>query len=338
MTGEMRDRVYATFEGDKGASPLEGLCKGLISEQRSSWPELEQAYDSLRGTRYRDITCKGFSVRLLFNPGRIVNTTAGVNPGEIRERPCFLCVANLPVEQKCILYRQEFMILGNPRPVVPFHLTIAHLDHHPQAIIDHMEIFLRIAADLGPGFTTLYNGPRCGASAPDHLHFQAVPSGQMPIEKEIDGRSAFEPALPRTWAADVPVKRAAGLGREVILIEGSDPFSLAAAFRDYARGLADETGPAGGEAGEEPMLNAAASFDGKAWRLLVFPRRAHRPPAFYRKDDGRILVSPAVMEMAGVIVTPAESDFDRLDAAAIESLYREVSFIHARIPSKPLTP
>lgn len=338
MTREMKGRIYAAFEGDRGASTLEGLCKGLISEQRSAWPALGQAYDSLRGTRYRDITCKGFSVRLLFNPGRIVNTTAVVNPGEIRERSCFLCVDNLPVEQKCILYRQEFLILGNPRPVVPFHLTIAHLDHHPQAIIDHMEIFLRIAADLGPGFTTLYNGPRCGASAPDHLHFQAVPSGQMPIEKEIDGRSDLEPALPRTRAADAPVKRAAGLGREVILVEGNDPFSLAAAFRGYARGLADMPGPPGGEAGEEPMLNAAASFDGKTWRLLVFPRRAHRPAAFYRKDDGKILVSPAVMEMAGIIVTPAESDFDRLDAAAIESLYREVSFIHARMPSKPLTP
>lgn len=328
MTQEMRDRTYATFGGGKEASSLEGLCKGLLSEQRSSWPELGQAYDSLRGTRYRDIACDGFSVRLLFNPGRTVNTTAVVSPEEIRERQCFLCVANLPPEQKCILYRREFLILGNPRPVIPFHLTIVHLNHCPQSIDGHMETFLGLAADLGPGFTALYNGPRCGASAPDHLHFQAVPSGQMPIEKEIDGRKGFTPAVSRTRAAGVAVRRAAGLGREIILIEGDDAASVAAAFRVYVRGLADASTPQGGP-DQEPMLNAATSFDGKTWRLLVFPRRVHRPAAFYRKDDGRVLVSPAVMEMAGIIVTPVERDFDRLDAAAIESLYREVSFIHS---------
>jgi len=324
VTRALRDRTYATFEGGKSASSLEGLCKGLLAEQRASWPELRQAYDSLRGTRYRDMACNGFSVRLLFNPGRAVNTTAAVSPEEIRERPCFLCVANLPAGQRYILYRREFLILGNPRPVVPFHLTIAHLDHQPQAIAGHMEAFLRIAADLGPGFTTLYNGPRCGASAPDHLHFQAVPSGQMPIEKEIDGtKGSTLPSL----TAGVSVFRMAGLGREIILIEGGDARPVADAFEHYVRALKDGLAPPG-QPGEEPMLNAAASFDGKTWRLLVFPRRAHRPAAFYRKDDGKVLVSPAIMEMAGVIVTPAERDFDRLDAGAIESLYREVSLSH----------
>ena len=327
MTEELRDRIFATFDGEEDAPSLEESCRGLLSEQQTTWRELRQAYASLRGTRYRDIACDGFSIRLLFNPGRAVNTTAAVSPEEIGERPCFLCVANLPVEQKCILYRREFLILGNPRPVVPFHLTIAHVSHRPQTMAVHTETFLRIAADLGPGFTTLYNGPRCGASAPDHLHFQAVPSGQMPIEKEIHGRKGFTPTVSRTRVTDVSVRRLAGLGREVILIEGDDVPRLAAAFRDYAHDLADVSTPPGGPAGE-PMMNATASFDGRIWRLLVFPRRAHRPAAFYRDDDARLLVSPAVMEMAGIIVTPAERDFDRLDAAAIESLYREVSFTH----------
>jgi hypothetical protein len=324
---ELRDRTYATFDGEEDTPSLEELSRNFLSEQQKSWPELRLAYDSLRGTRYRDIVCNGFSVRLLFNPGRAVNTTAAVSPEKISQRPCFLCIANLPVEQKCILYRHEFLILGNPRPVVPFHLTIAHVSHRPQAITAHTEMFLRIAADIGPGFTVLYNGPRCGASAPDHLHFQAVPSGQMPVEKEIDGRKGFTPTVSRTRVTDVSVRGLAGLGREVILIEGDDVPRLAAAFRDYVHDLADVSTPPGGSAGE-PMMNATASFDGRTWRLLVFPRRAHRPAAFYRDDDARLLVSPAVMEMAGIIVTPAERDFDRLDAAAIESLYREVSFIH----------
>ena len=70
-------------------------------------------------------------------------------------------------------------------PVFSPHFTVSHLDHRPQAIAEQIDAFLRLMADFGSGWTVLYNGPRCGASAPDHLHFQAVPSGQMPIEKEI---------------------------------------------------------------------------------------------------------------------------------------------------------
>jgi len=151
----VRNRIYASFSG--GGVPLAELCRGLLSEQQRSWPELKQAYDSLNAVRSRSVECDGFSVRLVFNPGRAVNTTAAVSPEEIRERPCFLCSANLPSGQKGILYRREFLILGNPRPAVPFHLTIAHLDHRPQALCEHIETFLKITADLGPGFTTLYN-------------------------------------------------------------------------------------------------------------------------------------------------------------------------------------
>ncbi|MDD3845675.1 MAG: DUF4922 domain-containing protein [Syntrophorhabdaceae bacterium] len=327
MTGEIKDRVYASFDGN-GPQRLEDLCRGLLSEQQASWPELKHAYDSLGSVRSRDIRCDGFSVRLVFNPGRAVNTMAAVSPPEISQRPCFLCLANLPAEQKGIIYRGQFLILGNPRPALPFHLTIAHLSHRPQAISDHIEMFLQIAADLGRGFTTLYNGPRCGASAPDHLHFQAVPSGKMPIEQELDAKRDLISISPRVRASRVPVLRASGFGREVVLIEGDETPLVAAAFRDYMQSLKNAS-TSTERADEEPMLNAAASFDGKGWRLLVFPRRAHRPAAFYREDEERVLVSPAVMEMAGIIVTPMERDFYRLDAAAIESMYREVSFHHA---------
>lgn len=326
MTGDIEDRAYAVFSGD-GSSSLEGLCRGLLAEQRVAWPEFKRAHDSLSRVRSRDIECDGFSVRLVFNPGRAVNTTAVVTPEEVKARPCFLCPANLPVEQKGIAYRAEFLILANPRPAVPFHLTIAHIDHRPQSLHDHADMFLQIAADLGSGFTVLYNGPRCGASAPDHLHFQAVPSGEMPVEKELRGNRVFAPLRPQSDAGPVPVLRAAGLGREVIVIEASDAPGIAAALADYTRALEEATASPG-QLHEEPMMNAAVSFDGNAWRLLVFPRRTHRPAAFYREDEGKIMVSPAVMEMAGIIVTPAERDFDRLDAAAIESIYREVSYRH----------
>ena len=321
------DRIYASFDGNDRPSHLQELCRGLLLQQQGSWPDLKRAYDSLKDTRSRCVECDGFSVRLVFNPGRAMNTTAAVSPEEIRERPCFLCTANLPGEQKGIVYRGEYLVLGNPRPALPSHLTIAHLSHRPQAICEHMEAFLRITADLGPGFTTLYNGPRCGASAPDHLHFQAVPSGQAPIEKEIADSRHLIPLRPgRVDTSGISLMRGCGFGREVVLIEGDETRAVATAFRDYMGALAaiaasQEKSP------EEPMVNIAGSFNGNGWRVFVFPRRAHRPAAFYRKDEERIVISPAVMEMAGVIVTPMERDFDRLDAAAIESIYREVSLM-----------
>jgi len=324
---DITDRIYGSFDGNDRPSHLRDLCRGLLLQQQGSWPDLKRAYDSLKNIRSRYVECDGFSVRLIFNPGRAMNTTAAVNPEAIRDRPCFLCTANLPGEQKGIIYRNEYLVLSNPRPALPSHLTIAHLSHRPQAIREHMEAFLRITADLGPGFSTLYNGPRCGASAPDHLHFQAMPSGQAPIEKELVDSRHLVPLHPgRRDTPGISLRRGCGFGRQIVLIEGDEARAVAAAFRDYMNSLAaiaasKETSL------EEPMVNVAGSFNGNVWRVLVFPRRAHRPAAFYRQDGERIVVSPAVMEMAGVIVTPMERDFDRLDAAAIESIYREVSLV-----------
>ncbi len=320
MNEETTGRVYGIFDGYGHSASLHELCCEFLVQQKNSWPELGRAYESLRNIRSRDVHCDGFSVRLIFNPGRAVNTTAAVGPQDIRERPCFLCSSNLPEEQKGILYREEYLILGNPRPALPSHLTIAHLEHRPQAITEHIEAFLQITADLGPNWITLYNGPRCGASAPDHLHFQAVPSGQTPIENELDGGKVLSPVDPGRGAR---IYRAIGLGRNVIVIESDIAHAVGDVFREHMDTL-KKTFPSE----EEPMVNVAGSFNGNTWRLLIFPRRAHRPAAFFKEGDERIVVSPAVMEMAGIIVTPVERDFERLEAETIRSIYREVSLMN----------
>ncbi len=311
--------VYRTFDGDDRSQHFSALCGELLAQQRGSWPELGRAYESLRDVRSREISCSGFSVRLVFNPGRAVNTTAAVSPHDVLQRPCFLCPSSLPAQQKGILYRGEYLVLGNPRPAVPSHLTIAHLRHNPQAILEHIDKFLQIGTDLGSDWTVLYNGPRCGASAPDHLHFQAVPSGQMPIEKEIGDRAT---AVPVNCGNRARLYRADGLGRNVIIIEGDDVNAVGDAFREHLGAVKQESSRE-----EEPMMNVAGSFSGAAWRLIIFPRRAHRPAAFFKEGEERIVVSPAVMEMAGIFVTPVERDFNRLDAATIESIFREVSLM-----------
>ena len=202
-------------------------------------------------------------------------------------------------------------------PILSSHFTVSHLDHRPQAIAEHIDTFLQLMADLGSGWTVLYNGPKCGASAPDHLHFQAAPSGQMPIEKEI--REEKRLALVKQ-VDGVLLYRVRDLGREVIVLEGNDPTAVADAFKGFLNALKKVL-----LTDEEPMMNIAGFCDGKKWRLVIFPRRKHRPDAFFRKGDARVVVSPGVIDMGGVLITPVEKDFERLDAATVEGIYREVS-------------
>lgn len=320
MNDTMEARVWAHFTGT-GDTPshLGTLCRQLVDEQRESWSEYRDACASLGDTRERDIECSGFSVRLMYNPGRSVNTLATVTPEEISERPCFLCVENLPAGQRAVLYRDDYLILTNPRPVVPFHLTVAHRAHRPQSLRESIDNFLLLTRDIAPDFTTLYNGPRCGASAPDHLHFQAVPSGCMPVENELFAREKFC-VVNRTDHATLSSGR--GLGRGIILVEGRDARDVSRTFRELI-----DTYRSGTDREDEPMVNVIGRYINDNFILAVFPRRAHRPAAFFREDDQKITVSPAVMEMGGVIVTPSGTDFHRLDARTIEAIYREVSVI-----------
>jgi hypothetical protein len=289
----------------------------LLSEQKGVWLGLEQGYESLKDTVAREITCNGFSVQVQRNPGRIRSTLADVGDNSVNERPCFLCLNNLPKEQKGILYHEEFLVLCNPMPVFSGHFTIAHIVHKPQSITEHIDILLGLTNNFGSHWSVLYNGPRCGASAPDHLHFQAIPSGNMPVEKEMrDGKKRMQ-----TVRVDgVLISRAEDLGRELIILEGNDPAGIAGIFKRIVVELKKVF-----NTDNEPMLSIIGSHDGKTLHLMVFPRAKHRPDAFFREGDTRVVVSPAVIEMGGVLVTPMEKDFERLDASAVEGIFGEVS-------------
>lgn len=313
----LKDGTYAVFDGKKEANSLAGLCCELLTEQIKTWPDLRQGYESLKGTRVREVHCKGFFVRIQHNPGRIKSTTADVGDSHINNRPCFLCLNNLPEAQKGILYRNAYLILCNPAPVFSSHLTISCLGHRPQAINESIETLLQLACDFGEHWITLYNGPRCGASAPDHLHFQAVPSGLTPIEKEI----AEERNLSFVTKVDsVRISCADGLGRGVMILEGDDSTAIANVFSGILAVLKKAL-----HTNEEPMMNIAGLYDNGIWRLIVFPREKHRPEAFFREGTDRILVSPAVVEMCGILVTPSEKDFERLNVSIVEGIYKEVS-------------
>jgi hypothetical protein len=313
----LNQKIYTTFDGGTGFNGLPGLCLELLSEQKKTWQDLREGFESLKDVRERDLSCQGFFIRLQYNPRRIWSSLAGVAEKTVTDRPCFLCLDHLPEAQKGILYRGDYLILCNPMPVLSPHFTVSHLDHHLQTILEHIDTFLQLMADFGSGWVILYNGPKCGASAPDHHHFHVARSGKMPLEKE----SQEENRLTLIKKVEgVLLYRVKNAGREIILLEGDDPMAVGRAFKGFLSALKKVL-----LIEEEPMINIAGFYEEGRWRLFIFPRRKHRPDAFFREGEDRIVVSLGVIEMGGLLVTPVEKDFERLDSAAVESIYEEVS-------------
>jgi len=310
----LNQKSSATFnEGEN----LPKLCLKLLSDQKKAWQNLREGYELLKEVRERDLSYRGFSVRLQYNPGRIKSSMAVVDEKNQKERQCFLCLDHLPQAQKGIFYRKDYLILCNPMPIFFSHFTISHLDHRLQTIAEHIDTFLQLMADFGSGWIILYNGPKCGASAPNHLHFQAAPSGKMPIEKEIRGEKRL---TLMTKVDSVLIYRAKDLGREVILLEGDDRMAVGSVFNGYLDALKKVL-----ILNEEPMINIAGFHEKRKWRLVIFPRRKHRPDIFFKGGDARVVVSPGVIDMGGLIITPMKKDFERLEGAAVKGIYKEVS-------------
>lgn len=310
-------KISALFNGAGRLKRLPALCLDLLSDQKKEWQGLREGYESFRHVRERTLCCTGFSVRLQYNRGRIKSSTAAVGGKTATEQPCFLCLNRLPEAQKGILYRGDYVILCNPMPVFSSHFTVSHLEHRPQSIAEPIDTFLTLMTDFGPGWMVLYNGPRCGASAPDHLHFQVAPSGQMPFEKEIQEKKRLTLVKQKKG---VCLYRVNNLGREAIILEGNQSIAVGDFFRGFLDILKKEL-----LLNQEPMINMAGFYKEKKWHLVIFLRRKHRPDAFFREGAGRIVVSPGAVDMGGVLITPMEKDFDRLDEPAVEGIFREVS-------------
>ncbi|MCE5263949.1 MAG: DUF4922 domain-containing protein [Deltaproteobacteria bacterium] len=308
----------AVFDGRGDAPALVDLAATLLKRQKEEWRDLSAGYAALAAVRTREIRGQGWRVLVQFNPRRIVSSGARLDPETVRQRPCFLCPDHRPPEQRAIAYRNDWLILCNPMPIFPGHLTIANRSHLPQSLPDHIGTFLGLAADFGPRMTLFYNGPRAGASAPDHLHFQAAPAGWIPVEMEI--------CAPRKRAgirhrSGVTISRTVELGRGALVVEGGEADSLATAVREAIAALGRFTPSTG-----EPQLNLLGRHTGEGWCLILFPRRKHRPAAYFREGDQGLLISPGAVDMGGVLITPREQDFWKLTPELVSEIYREVAF------------
>lgn len=309
----MERQIFTKFPGS-GQTPLSELCVNLLKEQKENWTGLAAAHKGLADVRTRWFSCAGYEVCVQFNPARIVSSGAAVDKESIKNRPCFLCAHNLPLGQKGILYQNEYLILCNPAPIFAEHFTVVHLQHQPQAIAASLGRLLDITKDMSPDFALFYNGPACGASAPDHLHFQAIAANTLPLLESKDCHfRMIKDAAVKVYCGD-------GINRTALVLAGSDKGLLLAQF-DCLLKAAQNVIPSNGE----PMINVLCFYEDFVWRLMIFFRSKHRPDAFYQEGEQRTFVSLGTIDMAGVIITPLELDFNRLDCESIRNIYAEVS-------------
>ena len=279
----------------------------FITAQRAEWPLAARNFDALDGVEVRSIAMPGMDIKVQFNPARIVSSGAKVDARSLAERPCFLCDKNRPAEQRGIDWR-GYTVLVNPFPIFPRHLTIPTVGHTPQRIQGRVADMLALAAEL-PGYTVFYNGPRCGASAPDHMHFQAGNSDFLPIWQALDAASL------RTVADD-----GAGTRLSVCTALPVNVFVVDAATPEAGERMFDRLYRVLPEGEEEPMMNLLAAGS----RLVVVPRKRHRPSFYGTEGEGCMLLSPASVDMGGAFITPRREDFDRLDAQLLARVFDEL--------------
>lgn len=299
------------------ASGYASRAHALLLQQRSTWEMARRGYAGLDQVRVRALELDGLTVRLQHNPGRLRSSAARVDARSIRDRPCFLCVPNLPEGQRGVPYGDDYVILVNPFPIFPEHLTIAALAHTPQLIGEALLALLDLGRDLSPRYTAFYNGPRCGASAPDHLHFQAGTTGFMPLDAKLPQLLSARGEPLGEWD-EVRVTALDSIPCRCIAMESRSREGLGRQGERLLAILRELSGEGG-----EPMVNIIAAHD-DAWRVLVFPRARHRP-SFYAAQEGEgILLSPASVDLAGVFIAPREEDYGNIEADDIAAMLDEV--------------
>jgi glycosyltransferase involved in cell wall biosynthesis len=306
-------RVFAEFTG-KDDTTLPELCRNFYNSQKKSWPALAAACRDLTLVQERELSCGTYKIILQYNPARAASSGAAVDQESIKKRPCFLCAANRPAQQSAILYRNDYLVLCNPAPIFKRHFTIVARKHQPQEISSSLESLLQIASDASPDYTVFYNGPACGASAPDHLHFQMMPFHSLPFLNRLQGMRTLKEI------SSVRYNLAEGSDRSAIVLESKNSDALKKQFLHLLRCAGQIQATA-----DEPLINVLCSCRKNCWQLMIFLRQKHRPDAYFAEKNANIFVSPGAVDMAGVVITPKLADYQRLDCDTLRNIYREVS-------------
>lgn len=296
--------------------------KDLFYNQINTWQLASDNYLKLAGIITKEFYCDNQLLRVQFNPGRITSSTANVSTSFIKERPCFLCEKNRPEEQKGLelitdSLKNKYTILVNPFPVFPVHFTITG-DHEAQHLGENFMDMLEIAR-VFDDCVVFYNGPKCGASAPDHMHFQAGNKGILPFTENIE--AIISNSYQVFTSKYVSLFEFDECERCGWIIKSNDLIINSLVYKTIY-----ENSKSGSSDIEEVMMNVLCIFDGDNWITTIFPRSKHRPDRYYSKNDDKLLISPASVEMGGLVICSKIEDFEKVSKEDLLSIYSEIGF------------
>lgn len=284
----------------------------FFNRQLEVWTDARHRFRDLKHVETRQFSDQ---LKLQWNPARIVSTGAKIDKKTLGERPCFLCDKNRPKVQMSKQIDEKFHLLVNPFPILPVHFTIPARKHQPQLIYKNygeMHRFISLHSDL----MVFYNGPKCGASAPDHLHFQAGTNGILPFQTNWQRLSRnLTDIISLNDEEKISVVRDFIVPAFVIISKSAESDEVL--FRRLYKAMpqrGDET---------EPMMNIISWRKGEEFISVVIPREKHRPEAYFAEGDAQFVVSPGALDMSGLIITPREEDFRKLTEEKALSLLQE---------------
>ena len=284
----------------------------FFNRQLEVWTDARHRFRDLKHVETRQFSDQ---LKLQWNPARIVSTGAKIDKKTLGERPCFLCDKNRPKVQMSKQIDEKFHLLVNPFPILPVHFTIPARKHQPQLIYKNygeMHRFISLHSDL----MVFYNGPKCGASAPDHLHFQAGTNGILPLQTNWQRLSRnLTDIISLNDEEKISVVRDFIVPAFVIISKSAESDEVL--FRRLYKAMpqrGDET---------EPMMNIISWRKGEEFISVVIPREKHRPEAYFAEGDAQFVVSPGALDMSGLIITPREEDFRKLTEEKALSLLQE---------------
>lgn len=305
----------------------------FIENQLAKWQTARTNHEALNQIETRRFELAGNTITVQFNPARAVSTCAKVDKSSIEARKCFLCPENKPNEQDEIIISldEPFSLRINPYPILPGHLTISSLKHQDQVLADKTirqlpgKLISWLEEYFASGYVLFYNGAKCGASAPDHFHFQAVKQSDVPViqqwerlmetavrEKEIKTENGNTYSSFQITSYICPIQ---------VFICNHSADILPEMINQYLESLPLHEGES------EPRYNLFAWQDKqRGFTMAYFPREEHRPACYTATRGEQLLVSPGALDMAGLLVTPRKEDFDRITESDITKIYKEVAY------------
>ena len=289
----------------------------FFNRQLEKWDDARRRYQDLRNVKTRELSVGTSTMKVQWNPARIVSTGAKIDKQTLAERPCFLCEQNRPKEQVKKSIDGQYDLLVNPFPILPIHFTIPSVKHEPQLIRKSYGEIHKLLSEY-PQMMVFYNGPKCGASAPDHAHFQGGTSGVLPLQMSW-GRLSRDLKPVFSLNAEESISLIEEYPCPAFLIHSKSDYADEQMFIRLYEALPVPEGE------PEPMLNIVSWRHEADYYSVIFPRQKHRPDCYYKEGDEQFIISPGALDMAGFIVTPRKEDFERITPEIALGILNEVS-------------